>query len=182
MKKLSLPFLFALALISNANAEVKPYAGVAYQLNHIDYKSVSAKSSYDAPSLFAGVAFNDKFSAEVGYSRSLSDKNGYPANLTTKTKISMINLDGIYSHAVTNNVRLLAIASVADIYVATKTDANGTISKNKDRGHGYGLGLGIEAGLTKNVAFRVSAKALKTEGVSNMDYAYIYNAGFKFGF
>ncbi len=161
----------------------RPYIGLSYQLSDINYNGINDNYFEDnlhLPQIFGGVDFDNHFAAEIGYSISFREKNNSSIlGDTTKSRLQIFNLDGLFRHPVSDSTRFLLIASVNRLNFDTK---GAGVDNASEGGYAAGFGAGVEKMITNNISLRASAKILKTIDFDKFDDMYLYNVGLKYGF
>ncbi|MDA9231286.1 porin family protein [Rickettsiales bacterium] len=180
-----------ITISSGANAnEIKPYIGIGYQANNLDYKNVNisldtGNTSVDSGSyfednlanfnLFAGFKVKDYLSFEIGYFKSKEENKSNnatalvwtdtlnPLTTNSESKLQIINFDIIYNHKLdyANKFNLLALTGLSKIDFDTHINyLDNGTIRLSESNYQSGYGFNLGLGLEANIYQNLSIRAV----------------------
>lgn len=182
MKNLS-AFIILAAALAPATLKAETPAYVPYI--GLDYAYVSAKASrvkphYNAAQFNIGTKYNPYFGTELFYQQSGSDsKKIASGKFKSSYRAYGLDVNAYMPLGCYQTTELFATAGIGE-YVFKQKFAP---VKHKNNGAiGYRIGGGLLYNLTDNVSFRLGARYVGLDRISNLDHMTEYFAGLRYYF
>ena len=163
MKKTLLMAGVACMFAANANAEIRPYAGLDFNYSTFDYAydiENAIEDDYQSVSFVAGAKFHRNFGAEVFYQHSGKEKNTYDEDkYTTAFQAYGVDFLGFLPLGCDGEVELIAGAGIGEYEMKVKMVGAGS---DKEETLGYRLNVGAQYKiqfLTRKRLFRLQKAA-----------------------
>lgn len=179
MKNLSAFILLLAALAPTAlKAETPayvPYIGLDYA--YTSAKAGSIKPHYNAAQFNLGTKYNPYFGTELFYQQSGSDsKKIADGKFKTSYRAYGLDVNAYMPLGCYQTTELFATAGIGEYVFKQKF----TPLKHKHNGAvGYRIGGGVMYNLTENISFRLGARYVGLDRISNLDHMTEYFAGLR---
>ena len=155
MKKTLLMAGDACMFAANANAAIRPYAGLAFNYYTFDYAydiENAIEDDYQSVSFVAGAKFHRNFGAEVFYQHSGKEKNTYDEDkYTTAFQAYGVDFLGFLPLGCDGEVELIAGAGIGEYEMKVKMVGAGS---DKEETLGYRLNGGAQYNIDENWSVR----------------------------
>lgn len=215
MKKGTILFsglVLSVSLLTTTPVNASPYVGFGLNLSDVDYLreditltdgSVEPdveRNRYNAENFngfigYAGYKFNKNYSLEISYTYFMEGEEStylgtigtIPVDLETEVKLSIIDLDNIYTCSIDNKIGLYGSIGASYIMYEEKMYLTGgglvdeLIYDGDEKGFGANFGLGLEFKLDKAFSVRSGIKYTKTF-MDSIDNIVGYNIGIKYSY
>ena len=155
MKKTLLMAGVACMFAANANAEIRPYAGLDFNYSTFDYAydiENAIEDDYQSVSFVAGAKFHRNFGAEVFYQHSGKEKNTYDEDkYTTAFQAYGVDFLGFLPLGCDGEVELIAGVGIGEYEMKVKMVGAGS---DKEETLGYRLNVGAQYNIDENWSVR----------------------------
>ncbi len=168
--------LFTIATLSQevSALEYRPYFGIGYAADHINYKATPTNINMNSYTAFIGSEYNKYFGTEVFYQQSTTWNKVIKGN-----KIS----SDFYAYGLDTYTYLPLGCEQRIAPFATLGVSGYEFGKdNKDWGLGYRMGGGLQYKITDNIAIRALGRYILTDKLDNIDHISEFSINLKYVF
>lgn len=182
MKKLSAfvlcGMMIAPATLKAETFEYVPYTGVDYA--YTTAKAHVLKPQYNVLQINLGTKYNQYFGTELFYQQSSSDsKKSDAGKFKSSYRAYGLDINAYLPLGCYHTTELFASAGVAEYMFYQKFKP---LKHKHNNAIGYRIGGGVMYNLTENVSFRLGARYVGLDRISQFDHLTEYFAGLRYYF